>query len=64
MNITEFIFSNREEILSVGDYNAYHAHATRRLHKQRKKLGQTIPKGRKYTAKAPVTAEEVSTDFG
>jgi signal recognition particle subunit SRP68 len=62
MEITDYIFKEREEVLLVGDYNAYRAHATRRLHKLRKKLGQTTPKGRKYTAKAPVTSENVGTN--
>ena len=64
MDITGFIFSNREEILLVGDYNAYRAHTTRRLFKLRKKLGQTTPKGRKYTSKAPVSAEDIASDVG
>lgn len=59
MDITDFIFSQREDVLLVGDYNAYRAHATRKLHKLRKKLGQTTPKGRKYTPKAPVTAGDI-----
>ncbi|KAL2871082.1 signal recognition particle subunit SRP68 [Aspergillus lucknowensis] len=59
MNITEYIFARREEILLAGDYNAYRAHTTRKLHKLRKKLGQTTPKGRKYTAKPPISAEDV-----
>jgi len=62
MEITDYIFKEREEVLLVGDYNAYRVHATRRLHKLRKKLGQTTPKGRKYTAKAPVTSENVATN--
>ncbi|KAF7597100.1 hypothetical protein BBP40_010574 [Aspergillus hancockii] len=60
MDITGFVFNQREEVLLAGDYNAYRAHTTRKLHKLRKKLGQTTPKGRKYTAKAPVSAENVS----
>ncbi|KAJ5740513.1 Signal recognition particle subunit SRP68 [Penicillium malachiteum] len=59
MEITDYIFKEREEVLLVGDYNAYRAHATRKLHKLRKKLGQATAKGRKYTAKPPVTAENV-----
>ncbi|GES61559.1 signal recognition particle [Aspergillus terreus] len=62
MEITDFIFKEREEVLLAGDYNAYRAHTTRKLHKLRKKLGQTTPKGRKYTAKAPVSAEDVSNN--
>lgn len=62
MEITDFIFKEREDLLLVGDYNAYRAHATRRLHKLRKKLGQATPKGRKYTAKPAVTAENVGAN--
>ncbi|KAE8145124.1 hypothetical protein BDV25DRAFT_165316 [Aspergillus avenaceus] len=63
MDITNFIFSQREEVLLAGDYNAYRAHTTRKLHKLRKKIGQTTPKGRKYTAKPSVTAENVSSNI-
>ncbi|KAL4911279.1 hypothetical protein BDW74DRAFT_142700 [Aspergillus multicolor] len=60
MEITEYIFARREEVLIAGDYNAYRTHTTRKLHNIRKKLGQTTPKGRKYTAKPPISAEDVS----
>ncbi|KAJ5278903.1 hypothetical protein N7478_004275 [Penicillium angulare] len=59
MEITDYIFKEREEVLLAGDYNAYRAHATRKLHKLHKKLGQATAKGRKYTAKPAVTAEKV-----
>ncbi|OJJ47716.1 hypothetical protein ASPZODRAFT_131274 [Penicilliopsis zonata CBS 506.65] len=59
MEVTDFIFSRREEVLLTGDYNAYRAQSSRRLHKLRRKLGQTTPKGRKYVAKRAVTAEDV-----
>lgn len=62
MDITDFIFSQREDTLVVGDYNAYRAHASRKLLKFRKKLGQTTPKGRKYTSKPPVSAENVASN--
>lgn len=62
MEITDFIFKQREDVLLAGDYNAYWAHTTRKLHKLRKKLGQTTPKGRKYTAKPPVSAEDISSN--
>lgn len=62
MDITDFVFSQREEVLLAGDYNGYHARSSRKLHKLRKKLGQTTPKGRKYTAKTPVTAENVASN--
>ncbi|KAL4741867.1 hypothetical protein BDV11DRAFT_182086 [Aspergillus similis] len=59
MDITEFIFARREEVLVAGDYNAYRAHTTRKLHNIRKKLGQTTPKGRKYTSKPPISVQAV-----
>ncbi|KAH8428067.1 signal recognition particle subunit SRP68 [Aspergillus melleus] len=62
MDITDFIFAQREDVLLAGDYNGYRAHATRKLHKLRKKLGQTTPKGRKYTAKPPVSAENINNN--
>ncbi|CAG8105261.1 unnamed protein product [Penicillium olsonii] len=62
MEVTEFIFKEREEVLLVGDYNAYRSHTTRRLQKLRKKLGQATVKGRKYTAKPAVTAENVGSN--
>ncbi|KAE8396563.1 hypothetical protein BDV23DRAFT_177556 [Aspergillus alliaceus] len=63
MDITDYIFSQREEVLLTGDYNAYRIHTTRKLHKLRKKVGQTTPKGRKYTAKPPVSAENVNDNI-
>ncbi|PYI00150.1 hypothetical protein BO71DRAFT_393768 [Aspergillus ellipticus CBS 707.79] len=62
MEITDFIFSQREDILLAGNYNAYRTHTTRKLHKLRQRLGQATPKGRKYTAKRPVTAEDVKNN--
>ncbi|KXG53646.1 Signal recognition particle subunit SRP68 [Penicillium griseofulvum] len=62
MEVTEFIFKEREEALLVGDYNAYRAHTTRKLQKLRKKLGQATVKGRKYTAKPAVTAENIGSN--
>lgn len=63
MDITDFIFSQREDVLLVGDYNAYRAYASRKLHKLRKSLGQTTPKGRKYTSKPPVSSESVGSSI-
>ncbi|KAK2758186.1 hypothetical protein FQN54_004030 [Arachnomyces sp. PD_36] len=62
MEITNFVVSHREEALLIGDYDAYRAQLSRRLHTVRKRLGQTTPKGRKYTPKAPVTAENVAAN--
>jgi signal recognition particle subunit SRP68 len=62
MEVTDFVFKEREEALLVGDYNAYRAHTTRKLQKLRKKLGQATAKGRKYTAKPAVTAENIGSN--
>ncbi|KAA8648568.1 hypothetical protein EYZ11_001102 [Aspergillus tanneri] len=62
MDITGFVFVQREDVLLAGDYNAYRAHLTRKLHKLHKKLGRTTPKGRKYTAKPPVSAENINNN--
>ncbi|OAP55400.1 hypothetical protein AYL99_10373 [Fonsecaea erecta] len=59
MDITSSIVSERERALLGGDYNAYHAQATRKIHNLRRRLGAAT-RGRKYTPKAPVTAENVS----
>lgn len=62
MDITTLFFSRREESLLSGDYNSYRVQTTRRLHTVRKKLGRTTPKGRKYTAHAPISPEDVSSN--
>ncbi|KAJ5543375.1 Signal recognition particle subunit SRP68 [Penicillium sp. DV-2018c] len=62
MEVTDFVFKEREDALLVGDYNAYRAHATRKLQKLRKKLGQATVKGRKYTAKPAVTADNIGSN--
>ncbi|EXJ69576.1 uncharacterized protein A1O5_07612 [Cladophialophora psammophila CBS 110553] len=59
MDITGSLVSERERALLGGDYNAYHAQATRKIHNLRKRLGAAT-RGRKYTPKAPVTAENVA----
>jgi signal recognition particle subunit SRP68 len=64
MDITKLFFSRREEALLSGDYNSYRAQTSRRIHTVRKKLGHTTPKGRKYAAKAPITADNVGTSTG
>ena len=60
MDITKSVVSERDRALLNGDYDSYHAQATRRIHALRKRLGATTPKNRKYTAKALVTAEDVA----
>lgn len=69
MDITRSIVSERDRSLLSGDYNAYHAQASRRIHTLRRRLGAATIKGRKYSPKAAVTpvnvaqnAESVSQD--
>jgi signal recognition particle subunit SRP68 len=59
MNITSYVTSERQKGLLLGDYNVYRAQASRRIHSLRKRLGQATPKGRKYSPKSPITAEDV-----
>ncbi|KIW62409.1 hypothetical protein PV04_10587 [Phialophora macrospora] len=59
MNITTSLVSERDKALLGGDYNAYHAQATRKIQNLRRRLGAAT-RGRKYTPKAPVTAQNVS----
>ena len=60
MDITRSISSERDRALLNGDYNAYHAQTSRRIHSLRRRLGTATPKGRKYIPKAAVTAESVA----
>ncbi|RMZ76181.1 hypothetical protein DV737_g4944, partial [Chaetothyriales sp. CBS 132003] len=62
MNITRSIVSERDRALLSGDYAVYHAQATRRIHKLRKRLGNATPRGKKYVPKTPVTAENVASN--
>lgn len=59
MNITVSVVSERDRALLAGDYNAYHAQATRKIQNLRRRLGAAT-RGRKYTPKAAVTAENVA----
>ncbi|KAJ9614574.1 signal recognition particle subunit srp68 [Cladophialophora chaetospira] len=59
MNITTSVASERNRALLGGDYNAYHAQATRKIQNLRRRLGAATP-GRKYTPKAKVTAENAA----
>lgn len=61
MDITRFIVSRREKALLVGDYALYRKQLSRRLLVVRKKLNYAS-KGRKYTPKAPITAEDISSN--
>ena len=60
MDITKFIVAQREKALLVGDYASYRKQLTRRLLVVRKKLHYTSTKGKKYTARPAVTAEDVA----
>jgi signal recognition particle subunit SRP68 len=60
MDITRNVASERGRNLLSGDYDSYHAHTSHKIHTLRKRLGITTPKGRKYTPKAPVTADDVA----
>ena len=62
MNITSYVVSERESALVLGDYNAYRAQATRRIHSLRKRLGQATPKGLKYSSKSPISAKDIKQD--
>jgi signal recognition particle subunit SRP68 len=62
MNITSSVASERDRALLGGDYNAYHAQATRKIHNFRKRLG-IANRGRKYTPKSTVTAENVAKNI-
>jgi signal recognition particle subunit SRP68 len=62
MDITKFIVSQREKALLVGDYSSYRKQLSRRLLVVRKKLNHTSPKGKKYAAKVPITAEDIATN--
>ncbi|KIW13920.1 hypothetical protein PV08_06701 [Exophiala spinifera] len=59
MDITSSIVSERDRALLGGDYNTYHAQATRKIHNLRRRLG-AANRGRKYTPKSPVTVENVA----
>jgi len=59
MDITNYIVSNRDRALQLGDYNTYRSQLSRQLLSVRKKLGRTTPKNAKYAPKAPVTVEDI-----
>ena len=58
MDITSFVVAQREKALAVGDYTTYRKQLARRLLVIRRKLKYTS-KGRKYTPKAPIAAEDI-----
>jgi len=59
MDITNFVVSHRDSALAIGDYGTYRSQLSRRLRTLQKKLGRSTPKNAKYSAKAPVTAEDI-----
>ncbi len=60
MDVTNFIVSQREKALLVGDYASYRKQLSRRLLVVRKKLHYTSTKGKKYVARPAVTAEHIA----
>ncbi|KAL8646369.1 MAG: hypothetical protein Q9226_006887 [Calogaya cf. arnoldii] len=61
MDITRFIVSQRDKALLVGDHGTYRKQLSRRLLVVRKKLNCSS-KGRKYTPKSPITAEDIASN--
>lgn len=61
MDITSFIHQQRQEGLLLGDYDKYRQHCSRRLATLRKRLGRSNGT-KKYSAPAPVTAEDLERD--
>ncbi|KAL8636043.1 MAG: hypothetical protein Q9228_006519 [Teloschistes exilis] len=59
MDITKFVVSQRDKALLVGDYGSYRKQSSRRLLVVRKKLNYAS-RGRKYTPKTPITAEDIA----
>lgn len=59
MEITTFIIARRDKALLVGSYSLYRQQLSRRLLVVRKKLNVSST-GRKYTPKAPITAENIA----
>lgn len=62
MDITKFIVAQRNKAVLVGDYGSYRTQLSRRLLVIRKKLNyvSVTSKGRKYTPKASITAQNIS----
>lgn len=60
MDITDFIVSQRQKALLVGDYGSYRKQLSRRLLVVRRKLNYTSVKGRKYAAKTPVSVDDIA----
>ncbi len=60
MDLTDFIVSQRQKALLVGDYGSYRKQLSRRLLVVRRKLNYTSMKGRKYAAQTPVSADDIA----
>ena len=60
MDITDFIVSQRQKALLVGDYGSYRKQLSRRLLVVRRKLNYTSVKGHKYAAKSPVSVDDIA----
>ena len=61
MDITGFVVAQRNKALLLGDYGSYRKQLSRRLLVVRKKLNYST-KGRKYSAKPPVTVEDIASN--
>ena len=62
MDITHFVFHNRDAALAIGNYNSYRIQLTRRLSGLRKKLGRATPKNAKFNSKVAVTPEDIGAN--
>ena len=60
MDITDFIVSQRQKALLIGDYGSYRKQLSRRLLVVRRKLNYTSMKGRKFAAQTPVSADDIA----
>ena len=62
MDITNFVVSQREKALLVGDYGSYHTQLSKRLHVVRRKLNYTSTKGPNYSPKGPISSEDIKNN--
>lgn len=64
MDITKFVVEGRDRAKLYGDFANYRRQLSHKIHNLRKKLGvATKPKG-KYTAKPPISAEDIAKTHG
>lgn len=59
MEVTKYVVSGRDKAKLYGDYARYRTLLSNRLHNLRKKLGVATKPRAKYTAKTPITAEDI-----